>query len=148
MDSWSVLQKYRPYRCHICPDWTAEFADIACGDPWYRRVEEGDQGHSLVIVRTERGREILRGAIEAGYVTLKQADSSILENSQPGLVQKRRAIWGRILAMNMFKIPTPKLQGFSLFKNWRRLSPKDKARSILGTARRIIQRGYYRPIKR
>jgi coenzyme F420 hydrogenase subunit beta len=148
MDSWGFLQKYRPYRCHLCPDGTGEFADLACGDPWYRRVEEGEQGHSLVLVRTERGREILRGAIAAGYVVLKQADPSILEVSQRNLLQKRRAIWGRLLAMKMFGIPTPKLRGFSLFKNWRRLSLKDKARSILGTARRIVQRGYHKPKER
>ena len=148
MDSWGFLQKYRPYRCHLCPDGTGELADLSCGDPWYRRIEEGEQGHSLVLVRTERGREILKGAIEAGYVILKQADSSMLEASQSNLLQKRRAVWGRLLAMKMFGIPVPKLQGFSLFGNWKRLSIEDMARSILGTARRIVQRGYYRPRER
>lgn len=145
MDSWGFLQKYRPYRCHLCPDGTGEFADISCGDPWYREIEEGEQGHSLVLVRTERGREILEGAIAEGYVILKRADPSILEASQANLLQKRRAIWGRMLAMKLFGVPTPRLEGFSLFKNWTRLSLKDKARSVLGTARRIVQRGYYRP---
>jgi coenzyme F420 hydrogenase subunit beta len=144
MDSWSFLQKYRPYRCHLCPDGTGEFADLSCGDPWYRNIEEGEPGHSIVLVRTERGREVLRGAIEAGYVKLSRADSSILENSQPNLAMKRRAIWGRIFAMRLFGIPTPKFRGFSLFENWKRLSLEDKARSILGTARRVMQRGYYR----
>jgi coenzyme F420 hydrogenase subunit beta len=147
MDSWGFLQKYRPYRCHLCPDGTGEFADISCGDPWYRRVEEGEQGQSLVLVRTERGREILRGAMEAGYVVLERADPSILEASQSNLRRKRAAIWGRILAMKLFGIPTPRLKGFSLYANWRRLSFEDKARSILGTVKRIIQRGYYRPMK-
>ena len=147
MDSWSFLQKYRPYRCHLCPDGTGEFADIACGDPWYRHIEEGEQGHSLVLVRTERGREVVRGAMEAGYVVLKRANPSILEASQSNLRKKRGAIWGRILAMKLFGIPTPKLQGFFLFANWRRLSFEDKARSIIGTVKRIIQRGYYRPMK-
>lgn len=145
MDSWGFLQKYRPYRCHLCPDGTGEFADISCGDPWYRQIEEGEQGHSLVLVRTERGRAIVRGAMEAGYVVLKRADQSTLEASQSNLRKKRGAIWGRILAMKLFGIPTPRLQGFSLFANWRRLSFEDKARSILGTVKRIVQRGYYRP---
>lgn len=148
MDSWGFLQKYRPYRCHLCPDPTSEFADIACGDPWYRKIEEGEPGRSLALVRTERGREILRGAIEAGYVILKQADPSILEASQREVLQKRGAVWGRILAMKVFGIPTPKLQGFSLFENWRRLSFQDKLRSTLGTVRRIVRRGYYKPKER
>jgi coenzyme F420 hydrogenase subunit beta len=147
VDSWGFLQQYRPYRCHLCPDPTSEFADIACGDPWYRSIEEGEAGQSMALVRTERGREILRGAIEAGYVILKKADPSILENSQREVLQKRGAVWGRILAMKIFGIPTPKLQGFSLFENWWRLSFKHKIQSTLGTARRIILRGYYRPKK-
>jgi len=147
MDSWGFLQQYRPYRCHLCPDPTSEFADIACGDPWYRSIEEGQPGQSMALVRTERGREILRGAIDAGYVILKKADPSILENSQREVLRKRGAVWGRILAMKFFGIPTPKLQGFSLFQNWRRLSFKQKIQSTIGTARRIILRRYYRPKK-
>lgn len=147
MDSWGFLQKYRPYRCHLCPDPTSEFADIACGDPWYRSIEEGEAGQSMALVRTERGREVLRGAIEEGYVILKKADPSILEKSQRDVLHKRGAVWGRILAMKMLGIPTPKLQGFSLFHNWRQLSFKEKLKSTLGTVRRVILRGYYRPRK-
>ena len=148
MDSWGFLQKYRPYRCHLCPDGTGEFADISCGDPWYRDIKEGEQGHSLVLVRTERGRQIGKEAMDAEYVVLRRADPSTLDASQSNLRKKRGAIWGRILAMKLFGIPTPRLQGFSLFANWRRLSLEDKIRSILGAARRIIQRGYYRSRKR
>ncbi len=144
MDSWGFLQKYRPYRCHICPDSTSEFADIACGDPWYRIVEEGEPGQSMAVVRTERGREILQGAIEAGYVILKRADPSILDRSQREVLRKRGAVWGRVLAMKMFGIPTPTFGGFSLFKNWLLLSLNDKIKSILGTVRRILLREYYR----
>jgi len=143
MSSWGFLQKYRPYRCHLCPDPTSEFADIACGDPWYRSIEEGEPGRSMALVRTERGRAILAGAMEAGYVILKKAHPSILEKSQRDVLQKRGAVWGRILAMKMFGIPTPKFQGFFLFENWRRLSFKEKIKSTLGTVKRIILRRYY-----
>jgi coenzyme F420 hydrogenase subunit beta len=144
MDSWGFLQKYRSYRCHLCPDPTSEFADIACGDPWYRTIEKGEQGQSMALVRSERGREVLRGAIEAGYVILKKADPRILESSQRNVLQKREAVWGRILAMKMFGIPTPNLEGFYLFENWWHLPFIQKLKSTLGTARRIISRGYYR----
>jgi coenzyme F420 hydrogenase subunit beta len=146
MDAWGFVQKYRPYRCHLCPDATSEFADIACGDPWYRRIEAGEQGHSLVLVRTELGRKMLSGAIEFGAVKLKRVNPSVLEASQRDMPLKRGAVWGRILAMKSFGIPSPTLNGFFLFKNWQRLTLKDKARSILGTARRIVQRGYYKPL--
>ncbi len=146
MEAWGFIQKYRPYRCYLCPDGTGEFADIACGDPWYRRIEEGEQGHSLALVRTERGREMLKGAISSGCVVLKPAHPSILEASQPGLSAKRGAIWGRLLAMKIFGIPTPRFEGFSLFGNWLRIPAEDKMRSFGGTVKRILQRGYYKPI--
>lgn len=145
MDAWGFVQKYRPYRCYLCPDGTSEFADISCGDPWYRQIKEGEQGYSLVLVRTERGRQILHGAMKDGYVTLERANPEILTASQQNLLSKRGAIWGRLLAMKAFGIPTPRLIGFSLFKNWLSLPLKEKIRSILGTARRIIQRKYYKP---
>lgn len=145
-DSWSMLQAYRPFRCHLCPDGTSEFADISCGDPWYRKIEEGEPGHSLCLVRTAKGAEIIRGAIRNGYVTLARGDGEVLGKSQSNLLNKRRAIWGRILALRLLGIPAPRLDGFNLFENWRGLSLKDKMRSILGTARRVVKRRYYLPL--
>jgi len=147
MDAWGFLQKYRPFRCYLCPDGTGEFADISCGDPWHRKPEEGEPGYSLVLVRTEKGREVLRGAMKEGYVVLECKDSQILEKSQSNLLAKRGAIWGRLITMKAFGIPTPRLKGFYLFKIWCQLSTKEKARSVLGTARRIIERKYYKPLK-
>ncbi len=144
-ESWGFIQKYRPYRCHLCPDGTGEFADISCGDPWYREILENEQGYSLVLVRTERGREILRRARDVGSVTLKRADPELLERSQRNLLLKRGAVLGRLVAMRMFGIPPPRLKGYHLLGNWLSLPMKEKASSVLGTARRIIQRKYYRP---
>ncbi len=146
-NSWGFLEKYRPYRCHLCPDGTGEFADLSCGDPWYREIEENEPGYSLVVVRTERGRKILHGAMAAGYVHLVRAENKKLVQSQKNLLAKRSAIWGRLMAMKTFGIPTPRLDGFSLFKNWCSLSIQEKLRSTLGTVRRIIKRGYYKSSK-
>jgi coenzyme F420 hydrogenase subunit beta len=146
-ESWSFLQAYRPYSVHLCPDDTGEGADIACGDPWYREIQAGEPGSSLVLVRTERGREIIRKAMAAGYVSLQPADAQKLVDSQRNLLAKRGAIWGRVLAFKMFGLPTTRLKGFSLFKNWRRLSWKDKLRSTFGTMRRIISRRYFKPLE-
>jgi coenzyme F420 hydrogenase subunit beta len=147
MDAWGFVQKYRPYRCYLCPDGTSEFADVSCGDPWYREIKEGEQGHSLVLVRTEKGRKILHNALKAGYVVLKEASPGILEGSQKNLLAKRGAIGGRLVSMKLLMVPTPKLRGFSLLKNWLAIPFDRKLRSVLGTARRVIQRGYYKPIK-
>lgn len=146
-EAWSYLQQFRPYRCHLCPDATSEFADISCGDPWYRDKDKKEAGFSLVLVRTEKGRQIIEGAIEHGCVVLKRADPDILPKSQTNVLIKRRAIWGRLTTMKLFGIPTPNFEGLHLFKNWRMLSFKEKVRSTLGTGRRIIQRKYFRPAR-
>jgi coenzyme F420 hydrogenase subunit beta len=146
-DSWGFVQKYRPFRCYLCPDLTAEFADISVGDPWYREVGENEPGRSLILIRTEVGREIFHRAMKQGYVTAEPADLNVIYRSQKNLLGKRQAIWGRLLAMKLLGIPRPKLNGFHLFENWLDLPLKEKIKSILGTARRIIQRNYFKPIE-
>jgi coenzyme F420 hydrogenase subunit beta len=144
--AWGFMQKYRHYRCHLCPDGTGEFADISCGDPWYREIKEGDSGYSLILVRTERGKKILQDAMSDGYITAERADPIILEKSQKNLFNKRAAVWGRLLAFKIIGLPTPKYYGFPLFSCWMILPMSEKARSIIGTIRRILQRGYYKPL--
>ena len=144
-DAWGFLEAYRPFRCHLCPDSTSEFADIACGDPWYRPIEENEEGLSLVLVRTEIGRRIVRGAREFGYVSLQPVRPDVVDASQEELRQKRGAIWGRLVTMKAMGVPAPKFDGFSLFRNWRRLSVEDKVRSFAGTVRRVVKRRYHRP---
>lgn len=145
IELWGFLKTYRPFRCYLCPDTTSEFADISCGDFWSQEIKEGDLGSSLILARTERGRRIIQNAIAAGYIHLTKVNPQLLEDSQKNLLLKRKTIWGKLFAMKMFVIPTPKLEGFHLFKNWIGVSFQDKRRSILGTIRRIIQRKYMKP---
>jgi coenzyme F420 hydrogenase subunit beta len=146
-ESWGFVQAYRPFSTHLAPDGTGEDADIACGDPWYREITGDEPGSSLVLVRTETGRRLLRGAMATGYVTLTPAESWKLMSSQKNLMAKRGAIGGRVAMMKMLGLPVPRLRGFSLFKNWRRSSLEEKLRSTIGTIRRIITRRYHRPLR-
>jgi coenzyme F420 hydrogenase subunit beta len=145
-DSWGFLQKYRPFRCYLCPDLTAEFADISVGDPWYRETLEDEPGRSLILLRTEKGREVFCRALDAGYIEAEKVNSHIIYKSQKNLLNKRQAIWGRLLAMRLLGIPRPSLYGFHLFSNWSDLSSKEKIKSVAGTAKRIVQRKYFRPL--
>jgi coenzyme F420 hydrogenase subunit beta len=148
-ESWgTILSKHTPFRCRLCPDSTGEFADISCGDPWYRQIEPNDPGRSLVLVRTDTGREILHEALQAGYVQLERAEPQTLPHSQRSLLQRRQHLWGRLLTLQMFGVPVPRYRGFSLFTNWRSLPVGSKMRSILGTARRLWTRKWNRPLKR
>lgn len=144
-DSWGFLQKHRPFSEHIFPDGCGEDADISCGDPWHKPPAKGEAGRSLILARTERGREILRAAAAAGYLKLEPSLAENLVKSQENLLSKRGSIWGRILAFRLLGLPYPRYLGFSLFKAWARLPLQAKAKSILGTMRRVVQRGYLKP---
>lgn len=141
--SWNqILQRHRQWRCYICPDHTGEFADIAVGDPWYREIGPDEPGRSLVVVRTERGRRILRDAMAAGYLTLERVGADILPRSQPNLLRTRGALWGRLAALRMMLVPAPRFGGMPTFRFWcSQLTLKAKAQSVLGTIKRVFRRG-------
>lgn len=145
-ESWGFVQSYRPASVHLWPDGTGEDADISCGDPWYEQPKTGDLGSSLVVVRTERGRDIVRRAMAAGYLSLTPAEPWKLIKSQEGLVRKRGAVWGRLFARRVLGLPVPRFPGRHLFKSWCRLPFTEKVRSTLGTARRVLSRGQRRPL--
>ena len=148
-ESWGKLTKYRAFRWQLDPDGMGRVADISCGDAWEKFDSESDAGRSIVLVRTERGRQILQRAMTAGYVQLWKAEPSNVIAGQPGLVQRRKEIFGRILGMKLLLVPTPKLKNFSLFRAWLTLPFQAKFRTVLGTMRRVIQRGYWhrRPLR-
>jgi coenzyme F420 hydrogenase subunit beta len=145
-NSWALVQQFRPFSVSLTPDGSGEDADIACGDPWYTVPAEGEAGRSIVIVRTERGRAFLHAACKAGYLRLTGIDASAILRSQANLVRKRRAIWGRLLALRLLGLPIPKLSGFSLFSIWFGLPLFAKARSVVGTFMRVVERRYYWPL--
>jgi coenzyme F420 hydrogenase subunit beta len=146
--SWGdILSNYGQFRCRLCPDSTGEFADISCGDLWYRPIEPTHPGYSLVLVRTERGQEVLKKAVCAGYVRLQRADASILPQSQKALLNRRCHLFGRLLAMRMMGVPFPYFKGFSLRENWLKLSATEKLYSVVGSLKRIITRGWMCPLE-
>lgn len=146
-EAWcNILSNYGQLRCRICPDSTGEFADISCGDPWYREPGPDELGQSLVLVRTVKGRDMFHNAIETGYITATKAEPSILPCSQKALLRRRRHLWGGLLAMRIMRVPAPHFQGFFLYSNWHYLSFFDKIRSMLSTVCRIISRKWNKPL--
>ena len=146
-ESWAFLQAHRPWSVQLWPDGSGELADMSCGDPWYEQPDGRNPGSSLVVARTARGREIVQGAIDAGYLTLTPAELWKLEGSQSGLLKKKGSVWGRLLAMRMAGLPTPTFSGLRLFKLWWKLSINEKLRSTFGTLRRCITRKLYKRLR-
>ena len=60
------LEKAKPYirvACFVCLDFSSELADISIG-----AVGAYKKGYNIVIVRNKKGKDIVNGAIEAGYL--------------------------------------------------------------------------------
>jgi len=117
-DSWGFLQKYRQWRCYICPDHTGEFADVSVGDPWYRQVEPGEAGSSLIVARTERGRRIIEEAIAAGYLVAQVVPAERLPQSQPNLLKTRGSLWARLWTLRLLGAGVLAYRGFGMFRYW------------------------------
>lgn len=142
-ESWGhVLQRHRQWRCYVCADHTGEFADIAVGDPWYREIEEGEHGESLLLARTERGRDFLRSAVSEGVIDARPVAADRIPASQPGLLKVRGSVWGRVAASRLAGVPAPRYRMMPTFPVWlKSLSFADKLRSTLGLLRRIPRKG-------
>lgn len=88
-DSWgNILNRYLQKRCKICPEGIGEFADIACADSWDQ--EEGGYpsfqekpGKSLIIARTNKGKEIVTEAEDKGYLQTDNFEIGKLSKIQP-----------------------------------------------------------------
>jgi len=145
-ESWSFLQKYRPFRCYLCADGTSETADVSCGDAWYLRGKE-ENGISLIIVRNENGRRILHSAVEKGFITVRQVANQNVFRSQEQLFSRQKEIWGRLQTLKAFGIPVPKYVGWPLARNWISLSMSLKVKSVGSTLKRIMQRKLFTPVK-
>lgn len=68
------------YRCRMCPDYSSELSDITFGAP---------------VVRTEKGEEILRNAIENGYLKRSSLKKIWVQNLQDILIPYRKRKWMR-----------------------------------------------------
>lgn len=143
-ESWGSLQSYRQWKCYICPDHSGEFSDISVGDPWYREIGADEKGSSLIIVRTLRGAELLRNAIDQGYIVCNEISPDLISKAQPNLIVARGSLWGRLLILRLFNIPVQKSYGFNFFKFWLGLSFRNKFSSIFGTAKRIFKKKLFK----
>ena len=144
-ESWGYLQASRQWRCYICPDHSGEYADISAGDAWYKKSESDNPGVSLIVVRTSRGKDLLDRAIADGVIRIVKEDSSLIDRCQPPLVASRGELFGRLLAMRLLGLRTPKYRGYSIFRFWLKLPLRRKVGSIGGTFKRVIKKKLYLP---
>jgi coenzyme F420 hydrogenase subunit beta len=71
------IEDYVGDGCSVCMDFTAELADISVGSVG------SEDGWSTVFVRSERGEELLKGALDKGYIEVKE-----IEDTGFGLIRR------------------------------------------------------------
>ena len=72
---------YYPKRCLSCTDFSAELSDISVGDPWFRNKDGSyiyKGGHSLILIRTGKGKELVSIAEKTGHITLEKINEKLL----------------------------------------------------------------------
>jgi coenzyme F420 hydrogenase subunit beta len=90
-----------PFRCKVCPDGIGEAADIAASDTWPGgspdpETERDDLGTNALVVRTQRGVELVARAIAAGYLqTTDTVDPRYMDSVQPHQRAKKLAVGAR-----------------------------------------------------
>ena len=76
--------------CHYCTDMTAEFADLSVGGARSADGWDVDRKWNQVIVRSEKGEQLLKTAREKGVLEFKEVPESGLEKLKGASMGKRR----------------------------------------------------------
>lgn len=95
--------------CLLCPDYFNENADISFGDPWGFKVDQGlSLGKSVVIVRSEKGKEIIDLAIANNVITVEEITrEQLLKGHQSGVYIKKSSIGIRLNKIKKMGLPLP-----------------------------------------
>ena len=126
-------------RCKICPDAIGESADLAASDVWPGGGPAGDDaGFNGIIVRTARGLELYRAALDAGAIALepRKVDFRDFDGFQPHQVRKKRAVWARLAGMKGAGLAVPETINLRLAECARLNSLRENLDEARGARRR------------
>lgn len=82
--SLDEIRSFIPESCGFCPDMTSEWADLSVG------MFEGRPGWNTLLVRTERGRELVKSAMVAGFLETQPMPEENLEHLKGAAADKKR----------------------------------------------------------
>lgn len=85
---FSLKEMFTPPKCRTCVDKLNIFSDITLGDPWKMSGVDKEDGDSLVMVRTEKGQDLVNHCINDKYLKLNEAD--LLEAINGQNINQRR----------------------------------------------------------
>lgn len=127
---------YEMHRCNLCCDSFGELADISCGDAWlpeYKRSD--DQGTSVLVVRSERGRDLL-SSVGPGVLTLEPLSiDKAVQTQRLALVWKKEWLRAKLALAKLTgrEVPTYNID-----------LPPDQLKGRLGWTRTSISRYSHR----
>lgn len=117
----TVLTRNKAFRCNLCPDGTGESADISVGDAWHRELSDDFPGASLVLVRTDRGRDMIEKMVQAKRLTASQCKDSDLYVAQLGLLRRQRHVFIKVFWLRLLGMMSPVYKDYPLFKKYLQL---------------------------
>ncbi|CAM5403192.1 Coenzyme F420 hydrogenase OS=Stutzerimonas stutzeri OX=316 GN=CXK95_16365 PE=4 SV=1 [Stutzerimonas stutzeri] len=155
-DSWGkVLNRHLQTRCKICRTASAS-SPISSADGWegdekgYPSFEERD-GNSLILIRTDKGRELFRNAEADGVVQAEAFDTAGIFAIRPFQYYRRTTILPRLWAMKLLMLKNAQLQGLRAGQGDQRNRPLPELQGVhrsAGTAqmkRRTLESRMKRP---
>lgn len=143
-DSWGkVLGKQIHHRCKICPDGIGLQADIAVGDAWETKDGYPDftekEGKSLVLVRTNRGNQVLNEIDRTGVLLLETLTRDKLKIMQPYQYNRRLRSGIRVIAFVLAKGKKMNFKNLSLGSNSLLVSPIQLLKEFVGSFKRSVK---------
>ena len=145
-ESWGgILNKKLQKRCKFCVDGIGEYADIVCADVW--DVDQGGKpdfsekdGKSLILVRSNKGKNIILQCQKADYLQVQNYDISLLAKVQPYQVWRRATHLVRLIPMIMAKKFVTSYEYSKILKVAFSIGFKENIGALLGTIKRIASR--------
>lgn len=146
-DSWGKILGRDIHRyCKFCVDGIGELADFTCGDGWYNTISgypshEEHDGRNIILVRTEKGNNLLKELENKGKITLEKVENyeDTLNSIQPGQLSRRQLLKSRIIPMRLCFQFMPRYP-WKCLKRWEQgIELKYRIRVSLGTIKRLIK---------
>lgn len=144
--SWGkVLGRDVNKACRYCMDGIGLIADIVCGDAWHLNDEKKPDfsehsGRNVILVRTSKGQEALKGSISRGSILLQEYPIDELKYIQPYQFERRSTMISKILATRLMGRRTPSYPIPYLIRCASHIKIRSQARIFKGTVERIVER--------
>lgn len=97
---------FTPKRCWLCPDTTAELADISCGNPWLPEYEREPEGRTIAVVRSDLGQRIM-AELKNDFSIEQIEAASVITSQVHSILFRRDRLKARLSTLRLVGQPIP-----------------------------------------